>query len=488
MLLRSSQSGAPNASETLYEKGSSMTLDTLGPIDAAFLDVEDDVNQMHIGAVLILEGPPPPISRLREMIAGKLESVPRCRQVVKRVAFNAARPVWVNDPGFDLDFHLRHVAVPAPGDDTELRHLVADVMSRRLDQQHPLWEIWVVEGLESDRWAVVAKVHHCLADGVGGVELLSLILDVAPDTAPAAATDWRPEPAPSRMDLLFNALGKVVLGPGRLGAAARETLSQMEDFARSLPSLLRVVTPASLSSINGPIGPHRRWSTASVPIAEIKTVRSALGGSFNDVTLAALTRGFRGLLEKRGDPLDRPLRACVPVSVRPRDERGLAIGDGNLANRVSALFADLPVALSDPVERLSSISEQMGSMKDNKQAQGAHGAVALSRYVPRRVASAAMPLLAKVPQRNINTVATNIPGPQFPLYAVGRRMLAAYPYVPIGVQVRIAVAMLSYDGQVRFGITGDYEHARDIEVVAEGIKIGMDEMLAAAGAPTHSYA
>lgn len=466
-----------------------MTLDTLGPIDAAFLDVEDDVNQMHIGAALILEGPPPSFSRVREMVAGKLESVPRCRQVVKRVAFNAARPVWVNDPDFDLDFHLHHVAVPAPGDEAELRHLVADVMSLRLDQGRPLWEIWVVEGLESDRWAVVAKVHHCLADGVGGVELLSLILDVAPDAVPAAAPAWRPEPVPSRMDLLFDALDKVVSGSGRIGAAARETLTQAEDFARSLPSLLRVVAPASLTSLNGPIGPRRRWSTATIPIAEIKTVRSALGGSFNDVTLAALTRGFRGLLEKRGEPLDRPLRACVPVSVRARDERGLAIGDGNLANRVSALFADLPVAISDPVERLRSISEQMGSLKeDNKQALGASGAVALSRYVPRRVATAAMPLLAKLPQHNINTVATNIPGPQFPLYAVGRRMLAAYPYVPIGVQVRVAVAMLSYDGDVRFGITGDFEHARDIEVVAEGIKIGMDEMLAAAGAPTHSYA
>lgn len=465
-----------------------MTLDTLGPIDAAFLDLEDDVNQMHIGAVLILEGPPPPFSRLKEMVAGKLDSVPRCRQVVKRVAFNAARPVWVNDPGFDLDFHLNQVALPAPGDEAELRRLVADVMSLRLDQQRPLWEMWVVEGLAADRWAVVAKVHHCLADGVGGVELLSLILDVDPDTTPAAATTWRPEPAPSRMDLLFNALGKVVSGSGRLGDAARETLSQAEDLARSLPSLLHVVTPASRSSINGPIGPRRRWSTTSIPITEIKMVRSALGGSFNDVTLAALTRGFRGLLEKRGEPLDRPLRACVPVSLRPRDEKGLAVGDGNLANRISALFADLPVALSDPTERLRSISGQMGELKDNKAAQGASGAVALSRYVPRRVASAALPLLAKLPQHNVNTVATNVPGPQFPLYAAGSRLLAAYPYVPIGMQVRIAVAMLSYDGDVRFGITGDFEHARDIEVVAEGIKIGMDEMLAAAGVPGHSYA
>lgn len=463
-----------------------MTLDTLGAIDTGFLDVEDDVNQMHIGAVLILEGPPPPFASLKEMVSGKLGSIPRYRQVVRRVAFEATRPVWVDDPAFELDYHLRHVAVPEPGDDVELRRLVGDVMARRLDRERPLWELWMVEGLESDRWAIIAKVHHCMADGVGGVELLGLILDASPDAVPVPGAPWRSDPLPSRMNLLFRSLEKAASGSGRVLRAASDAFSQLDDLARSLPSLLRVVAPTAPSSLNGPIGAHRRWVTTSVPISQIKTVRSGLGGAFNDVTLAAITRGFRGLLEKRGEPLDRPLRTCVPVSVRARDAKGVAVGDGTLANKAAAVFADLPIALGDPVERLRSISEQMNSIKESNQAQGAYGAVSLSKYIPAPVASAAMSMVGKIPQRNINTIATNIPGPQIPLYAVGRPLVSACPYVPIGMQVRIAVAMLSYNGEVHFGITGDYDHAPDIEVVAEGINVGMDEMLAAAGAASYS--
>jgi len=464
-----------------------MTLDALGPIDTGFLDIEDDVNQMHIGAVLIMEGPPPPVERLTEMVAGKLNAVPRYRQIVRRVVFDAARPVWVDDPDFDLDYHLRHVAVPAPGGEAELRVLVGDVMGRRLDQDRPLWEMWMVEGLEQDRWAVITKVHHCLADGVGGVELLGLILDAEPDAAPVPETPWRPDPLPGRLDLLVRSMARTASGRGRFFDAAKESLSRLDDFARSLPSLLRVVTPAANCSINGPIGQHRRWATASVPISEIKAVRSGLGGSFNDVSLAAITRGFRGLLEKRGESVERPLRTCVPVSVRARDERGVAVGDGTLSNKVAAVFVDLPIGISDPVRRLESISAQTSSIKESNQAQGAYGAVSLSKYVHPRLASAAMPLISRLPQRNINTIATNIPGPQFPLYAAGCRMVAAFPYVPIGMQVRIAVAILSYDGEVHFGITGDFDHAPDVDVVAEGIKIGMDELLSAAGAPSHTY-
>ena len=361
-------------------------------------------------------------------------------------------------------------------------------MGHRLDQDRPLWEIWMVEGLESNKWAIIVKVHHCLADGVGGVELLGLILDASADAAPTAAQlPWRPGPAPSSLQLLVRAVEQAASGTGRIAETAKEAMSRVEDLARSLPSLLRVVTPAAPTSLNGPIGPHRRWATATVEISEIKTVRSALGGSFNDVTLAAITRGFRGLLEKRGEPLDRPLRTCVPVSVRPRDERGVAVGDGTLENKSAAVFADLPIGISDPVERLRLISAQMDSIKESNQAEGAYGAVSLARFVPHGLAAAAMPVISRFPQRNVNTVTTNIPGPQIPLYAVGRPLLAAFPYVPISMQMRIAVAMLSYNGEVHFGITGDYDNAPDVDLVAEGIKLGMEEMLAAAGAPSHTY-
>lgn len=460
-----------------------MVLERLAPIDTGFLDIEDNTNQMGIGAVLILEGPPPSLDMLRAMVNGKLGGVPRYRQIVRRVAFDAARPVWVDDPNFDIDYHLHRLAVPAPGDENELQRVVSDVMSRCLDHARPLWEIWMVEGLEAGRWAVIAKVHHCLADGVGGVELLGLILDLSPDEVPSPPAPWEPGPAPSPFDLLFRTIGQVASTPSRIVQSARDAIADLNELGRNLPSLLRVVTPGAASSLNGAISAHRRWVTTTVPVSEIKAVKSVLGGSFNDVTLAAITRGFRGLLEKRGESLDRPVRALVPVSVRARDDSGLAVGDGTLANKVSAVFADLPIGMNDPVRRLESIAAQTNTIKESDQAQGAHSAVRLAKLVPPRIAAAAAPLVGRIPQHNVNTITTNIPGPQFPLYAVGCPVVAAYPYVPIGMQVRTGVAMLSYNGDVHFGITADYDHNADIDVMAEGIKVGMDEMLAAAGGP-----
>jgi diacylglycerol O-acyltransferase len=456
-----------------------MTLDRLSPIDTGFLDAEDDVNQMSIGAVLILEGPTPPFARLREMVNGKLGQVPRYRQIVRRVPFDAARPVWVDDPGFDIDYHLHHVALPEPGDTAELRTLTADVMSRPLDRSRPLWELVMVEGLEEDRWALIVKIHHCMADGIGGVELLGLILDASPDEVPATPHPWRAAPLPSGRELLVRSLTQAP-SPGRVLQAAKEAIMDADDLIRSLPSLLRVILPAAPSTLNGRVGRRRRWAVTTVPISEIKAVRAALGGTFNDVTLAAITSGFRALLDKRGEPIDRPLRTVVPVSARGRDESGRAVGDGTLANKVAAVFADLPTGVDDPVERLRSISAQMSAVKESNQARGAQGAVSLAKLIPPSLAAAGSRLVRGVPHHNINTVTTNIPGPQFTLYAVGRRVISAFPYVPVAMQVRTGVAMLSYDGEVHFGITGDYDHTPDIDVVAEGIKVGMDELLAAA--------
>jgi WS/DGAT/MGAT family acyltransferase len=479
-----------------------LNFDRLSPLDTGFLDVENNVNQMHIGSVLILEGPAPPFSRFRDMVAGKLPQVPRYRQVARRVAFDIARPVWVDDPSFDLDYNVRRVALPRPGGIRELRDLVGEVMGRPLDRCRPLWELWVVEGFEDDRWAVVAKVHHCMVDGVGGVELLSLILDLQADAEPVPPGEWRPGPMPGPRDLLAQSVAQAASGTRQLaramldvtvtaGDAVRqvgEAARQIGDLARGIPGLARVVRPTPVGSLNGPIGPHRRWAATSVPISEIKAVRSSLGGGFNDVALAAVTHGFRTLLEKRGEALDRSVRALVPVSVRARDATGRAVGDGTLANKVSAVFADLPVETTDPMERLTSISVQMTSAKEGKEVAAAQGLMNLTRLVPPTLATLGAHVMAKAPQRNVNTVTTNIPGPQFPLYAAGRRMLHAYPYVPIGLQVRIGVAILSYDGEVNFGITGDYDHASDVDVIAEGIRVGVDEMLAASGSPSsHAY-
>ncbi len=470
-----------------------MSFDRLSPLDAGFLDVENNFNQMHIGSVLILEGPAPRFSRLRDMVAGKLAEVPRYRQVTRRIAFDLARPVWVDDPDFDLDYHLRRVALPGPGGIKELRDLVGDLMGCPLDRSRPLWELWVVEDLEDDRWAVIAKVHHCMVDGVGGVELLGLILDLQPDAEPILPGEWRPDPIPGTRELLAQTVVQAASSTrqiarsmldvtGTAGYAVRqmgEATKQIGQLARGIPGLARVIKPTAAGSLNGPIGPHRCWAATSVPISDIKVVRSSLGGAFNDVAMAAVTRGFRTLLEKRGEALDRSIRALVPVSVRARDATGRAVGDGTLANKVSAVLASLPVETTDPVERLRAVSVQMTSAKEGKEAGAAQGFMSLTRFVPPTLATLGSHVIAKAPQRNVNTVTTNIPGPQFPLYAAGRRMLRAYPYVPIGLQVRVGVAILSYDGELNFGITGDYDHASDVDVIAEGIRVGVDEMLAA---------
>jgi len=470
-----------------------LALDRLSPLDTSFLDVEDAVNQMHIGSVLILEGPPPPLATFRAMVKGKLPSVPRYRQVTRRVAFGVGRPVWIDDSAFELDYHVRRAALPQPGSMGELRELVGDLMGRPLDRQRPLWELWMVEGLEDGLWAVVAKVHHCMVDGVGGAELLSLILDVSPDASPLPPEPWRPGPMPSPVDLLMRSVAEIssssrdLLGALTSGVGSMARLAQVRELARGVSSAARVVRPMAPSSLNGPIGSSRRWASTSVPVTDIKAVRSSLGGAFNDVALAAVTRGFRGLLEKRGESVDRTIRALVPVSVRARDSAGRAVGDGTLANKVSVVFAELPIGLDDPVKRLADISSQMTSAKETHEAQAGESLISLVRYIPPVVLALGAHLFGKASQRNVNTVTTNVPGPQFPLYAAGRRMIRAYPYVPIGMQVRIGVAMLSYDGEVNFGITGDYDHAPDVDVMAEGISLGMDELLAAAGAASSNF-
>jgi len=470
-----------------------VTIDRMSSMDAGFLDVESDVTQMHIGSVLILEGPPPPLARFRDMVAGKLPLVMRYRQVVRPVALELGRPVWVDDRNFDLDYHVRWARVPEPSGRNDLRDLVGHLMSCRLNRSRPLWELWMIEGLKDDRWAVVAKVHHCMVDGVAGAELLGLILDPNPDAAPLPTGDWQPEPSPSFGRLLRQSVaqatsGGVGIAKTMWGLAGHPTgaLAPGREAAHAVSVAARTAKPKAASSLNGPIGPNRRWVGTSVPVSDIKKVRSSFGGAFNDVVLATVTRGFRDLLESRGESVDRSIRTLVPVSVRGRDETGRATGDGTMANKVSAIFAELPIGTTDPVERLDVISSQMTTAKETNEAQAAEWITNVAASIPQVVSSVGLRLLGKVAQRNVNTITTNIPGPQFPLYAAGCRMLRAYPYVPIGMQVRIGVAILSYDGEVNFGITGDYDHAPDVDVMAEGIGAGMDELLTAAGTTSSS--
>lgn len=453
-------------------------MDRLSSQDAAFLHLEDAVSHMHIGVVGILEGPPPSYEALAERVWAHLPQIPRYRQKVHFVPLALGRPVWVDDPHFNLGYHLRRTALPSPGGDEELRLLVGRVMSQQLDRHKPLWELWMIEGLSDDRWALLSRSHHSMVDGVAGAELISVLFDEEREPAVAPVHNWHPERQPSGAELAVRALGHRALSPLeglRPAGSPRAAARRIGDAAEGLLTLSGILRPPQRSSLNGPLGPHRRWDWARSRLSEAKTIHAVLGGTVNDVVLAAIAGGFRELLAARGERTDRVVRSLVPVSVRSGGEHG------QYNNRVSAMFADLPVGIEDPVKRLASVREQMEHLKRSHEAVAGDVLVGMSGFAPAMLLAVALRTATRMPQRNVNTVTTNVPGPQRPLYAAGRRMLECFPYVPLAGHVRVGVAIFSYDGALSFGVTGDYDTAADIGVLCRGIERSIAELLAAAG-------
>jgi diacylglycerol O-acyltransferase len=453
----------------------------LSPQDASFLHLEDAVSHMHIGSVAILEGPPPEYEALSRMVRAHLPSVPRYRQKVHFVPIALGRPVWVDDPHFNLGYHLRRSALPPPGGDEELRNLVGRVMSQQLDRGKPLWEMWIIEGLSEGRWGFITKVHHCMVDGVSGAELLAVILDSERDPKLPPPDDWHPERQPSGAELAVHALVRRAVSPYEQLRAVRSAARSPGRAARTAAATARglwtmtgVVAPPPPSSLNGPIGPHRRWAWARSQLSDVTRVRGAFGGTVNDVVLAAIAGGFRALLAGREESTQRDVRTLVPVSVRSNEEHG------EYNNRVSAIFANLPVGIEHPVERLAAMRAQMEHLKHSGEAVAGDVLVGLSGFAPAMLLALGLRAATRMPQRSVNTVTTNVPGPQRPLYAGGRRMLECLPYVPLGGHIRIGVAIFSYDGRLTFGVTGDYDEAPDIDVLCHGIEQSMRELVAAA--------
>ncbi len=435
--------------------------------DAMFLHVENDVTPMHIGGVSIFEGPPPAFDDLRAMVEGKLHLTPRYRQKVRFVPLGLGEPVWVDDPHFNIGYHLRHTAVPSPGSEEQLRNTAARVFSQHLDRSKPLWEIWMVEGLDDDRWALLSKVHHCMVDGVAATDMMSLMFGESPGSA--NGEPWQPEPEPSGLDLIvYSARHRVRDPAAQVRFALRapsEVLRTVEGAARALAAAAPAMRPAT-SSLTGPIGPHRVWSWARVPLASVKEVRSGLGGTVNDVVLTLITNGYRKLLESRAEPVapETAIRTMVPVSVRKPGESGV------YNNRVSAVFARLPVGIDDPAERLAEIRQQMDGIKSSKQAVAGDALSQLSGFAPPMLLALGSRLATRSARLNMDTATTNVPGPQTPLYTLDRRLIASYPYVPIVGTIRIVVAIFSYDGQLYFGVTGDRDFAGDVDILTAGIE------------------
>jgi diacylglycerol O-acyltransferase / wax synthase len=422
-------------------------MQTMSALDSLFLHFENDVSHMHLGAVALFEGPAPTAGKFAEVLAGKLELLPRYRQRVRWVPWGLGRPMWVEDPHFELSYHLRHTALPRPGDTAELRALVGRVMAQPLDRRRPLWEMWVIEGASAGRWGLVCKLHHCMVDGISAGDLLAVLLDPQPRTPASVPDHWQPSPEPSSASVLAHALSELASGPERHLREARALLGAPRDTARQAITLV-----AGLSSLRG-------------RLADVKTIRQALGGTVNDVLLAAVSGGFRALLLGRGEPLppDLIVRTLVPLSLRTHDAHGIP------DNRVSALFAELPVGIKDPVERLHAITTELDALKRSGQAVAGSALTELSGLAPPPLAALGARALARLPQHRLQTITTNIPGPQQPQYLCGRRMLEIFPYVPLALDVRIGVAICSYGGTLGFGITGDGKHATDIPTLADGI-------------------
>jgi diacylglycerol O-acyltransferase / wax synthase len=459
-------------------------MDRLKPLDAVFVDAEDEDphTSMAIASIAVFEGPPPTHEEFLAYLAGRLPRVPRYRQKLRTVPFRLGRPVLVDDPNFDLRYHVRRTAVPEPAGDEQLAGLMAEVMSQRLDRDHPLWEYWVVEGLARDRWALISKVHHCLVDGVSGTDLYRVIFDFSPEPSPPATDDRDVAAEPTTLELVARAALDNAMLPARdalaLSSAAADpgrAIRQAGDTARAMARLAPALWPATGSSLSGPIGRQRRYTWTRASLDDIKKIKRELGGTVNDVVLAAITGGFRSLLLARGEqPEPHTIRSLVPVSVRASGEESV------YGNQVSAVLADLPVHIADPTERLATVRAELTDLKASKEEMAGEALVAMGSYSPYPLASWWVRLVLGLPQREIVTVTTNVPGPRQPLYAMGRRLLEIIPYVPIATTVRTGIAIFSYGDNVTFGITGDFAANPDLDVLAQGIEHGVSELLAAA--------
>jgi diacylglycerol O-acyltransferase len=460
-------------------------MERMTTLDAGFFFVEHANVPMHLGALAVFEGPAPSCQEVASLYAAKLPRVRRWRQVVRTAPLGVLRPAWAEDEHFEVGYHVRRAKVPKPGQPRQLRRLAEQIYAQPLDRSRPLWEAWLLEGIEAGRWAILNKVHHCMVDGIGGTDLMAEIFDLPSDARPPAqpvADEPQREPAP--VGAMPGGLSDAVTWPLRLAAGVpglvRQQLpagAELAAFTRGLTQSARRLAVPSASSLNGPIGPHRRWVWATTSLSRVKGIRSELGGTVNDVLLAAITRGFRDLLVRRGELSDGlVVRSLVPISVRGADERGA------ITNRLSAVLANLPVAEADPIQRLRLVRDQMGEIKRTGQAAGAELLTVMLGFAPPPVLELGSRAAFQLPQPLVQTVTTNVPGPQFPLYVLGRQMVEAHPYVPIGGNVRIAIAIFSYLGRISFGLTADSSAAADVNFLAQGIRRGLSELQAQSAA------
>jgi diacylglycerol O-acyltransferase / wax synthase len=458
-------------------------MERLTPMDVSFLDQEKEGSHMHIGAVMIFEGPPPPYEDLRAHIESRLHLVPRYRQKLAYPRFQMGRPMWIDDPSFNLEYHVRHTGLPSPGGVEQLRLLVGRIFSQRLDRSKPLWELWLVQGLEGNRFALINKTHHSLVDGVSGVDITTVLFDTSPTPTPVGGEPWTPSVEPSDAELVAEGVKGLATLPLRaarraVDAARRptETAGEVREAAEGLGAIAwSFANPPPRTPLNVPIGPHRRVLWLRFPLADLKEIKNKLGGTVNDVFLATVSGALARWLRRRGVRTEGlELRGIVPVSIRADEQRGA------LGNQITAMLGPLPVYAPDPVDRLRIVSQAMKGLKESKQAVGAEALTRLQDFAPPTILAQASRL--NFSTRAYNLLVTNVPGPQFPLYLIGRELQELAPVPFLAPERALAVAIMSYNGNVDIGLIGDYDAMSDLDEFGADIQESIGELLAAARA------
>jgi WS/DGAT/MGAT family acyltransferase len=457
--------------------------DRLSVVDNSFLAIEDPNSHQHVGAVTLFEAGPLraadggiDIDRVREYVAARLHLIPRYRQRLVRVPLGT-RLVWVDDDHFNIDYHVRHTSLPRPGDERQLKRLAARIVSQGLDRAKPLWEIWIVEGLADGRFALVAKTHHCMIDGISGVDLMAVLMSPSPDEAIPAAPTWLPRPAPSRFALLRDEwlrrfsepLAALRETPCALTSPLTVASHTLENVRALMETLGSTLWPASPTPFNRPIGPHRRFDWTSMELAAVKAVKDRLGGTVNDVVLATVAGALRRFFERRRiNPDMLEIRANVPVSLRTAEERG------TLGNRIALWMTDLPVSERDPLRRLQAVRATTTRLKESKQAMGAEVLAAVSEWTSSTLLALAVQLATR--SRPFNLVVTNVPGPQIPLYLLGAPLQECYPMVNLLLNQGLGVALFSYAGRLCWGCISDWDLVPDLHDFIGDIEASFAEL------------
>jgi diacylglycerol O-acyltransferase / wax synthase len=460
--------------------------DRLTALDSTFLHLEDNSTaHMHVASVMVFEGTAPTPQELVDHVVSRLHLVPRYRQRLAFVPYGQGRPVWTDDPHFNPRYHIRHAALPKPADEQALKQLAGRLFSQRLDRSKPLWEIWLVERMAGERFALIAKTHHALVDGISGVDITTVLFDTAPDPVPTSRppVPWTAKPLPGQAKLLGEALRERTTMPSEMARGARRMLraprraaTQVIDGLASIgaTTIAGVKAPAPDSPFNVDIGPHRRYTFLDADLDEFKAIKDSLGGTLNDVVLAAVSLALGRYLRRAGFDTDGvELKAMVPVSVRADSDRGA------LGNQVAAMWAPLPVGVENPTECLRQIARAMEDLKSSGQAVGAQVLTNLAGFAPPTILSQAARLQAR--QRFFNLVVTNVPGPQFPLYVLGRRLRVLYPVVPLAQRQALGIAVMSYDGHLGFGLLADFDALPELESIAGDLKWAIASLARAGG-------